>query len=303
MNVRARLRILALTVFALTSLALRIETPAAAQTPTERSESHGRLHAALLFHASFDQGVDADVAKGDATLWTAPAIPRRESATRGLPAGEEVTREADGGRFGGALRFRKSAGPMVFYKAPGNFPSPAPGWSGTVSFWLSTDPQGDLAEGYCDPIQITSKQWDDASFFVEFEKRPTGIPFRLGVYADKTVWNPQGRKFDDIPPAERPLTTVDKPPFVGGQWTHVAFTFARFNSGRPEGLATLYLNGRPAGVISDRTQTFTWDPSRAAIMLGLSYLGRLDDLSIFDRALSDEEIEMLYKLPRGVGGL
>lgn len=261
------------------------------------------MRQALTLHASFDHGPDADQARGDRSLWNAPALNKREAAVKGLPAGGEVVLEPQGGRFGGAMRFNKSAGPMVFYRAEKNFPRPAAGWGGTVSFWLSVDPAKDLPDGFCDPLQVTSKQWDDASFFVEFEKRPAGIPFRLGVYADRAVWNPQGRKWEDIPVAEKPLTAVEKPPFAGDKWTHVAFTFSKFNSGDPGGAATLYLDGRTAGQIKPRTQTFTWDASRAAVMLGLGYVGRMDDLALFDRALTGDEIAALFALSKGVEGL
>ena len=139
--------------------------------------------------------------------------------------------------------------------------------------------------------------------FVEFEKRATGIPFRLGVYADKSVWNPTGRKFSDIPAEERPLTTVEKPPFAAGKWTHVAFAFEKFNTGRNEGLATLYLDGKKVGEITARTQTFTWDPKRASFMLGLSYVGMMDDRAVFDRVLNQEEINRVFALKFGVGEL
>jgi hypothetical protein len=258
------------------------------------------LRQSLTFHASFDHGPEADFARGDRTLFHAPAIDQRAAAVAGLPSGGEVTLEPRGGRFGTALRFGPSKGPIVFYKAEGNFASPHPGWSGTVSFWLSTDPATELAEGFCDPIQVTSKKWDDAAMFVEFEKRPTGIPFRLGVYADKDVWNPAGRKFEDIPASGRPLAAVAKPPFAAGKWTHVAFVFERFNTGQRDGLATLYLDGKQAGVISPRRQTFTWDSKQAAIMLGLGYIGLMDDLAVFNRALTSDEIRELSALPGGI---
>ena len=261
------------------------------------------LRDALAFHASFDSGPDADFAKGDRALYHAKAMDQRDAAAAGLPAGGEVKLEPQTGRFGGALRFNRSKGPMVFFKADKNVPMPAPGWSGTVSFWLSTDPAEDLPEGFCDPLQVTSKQWDDAAMFVEFEKRPAGIPFRLGVYADKAVWNPTGRKFSDIPAAERPLTTVEKAPFGAGKWTHVAFAFRKFNTGKPDGTATLYLDGKQAGMISARTQTFTWDAARAALMPGLSYIGLMDDLAVFDRALTAEEVGQLFALTGGVAEL
>jgi prepilin-type processing-associated H-X9-DG protein len=274
-----------------------------------QDQSLAQLGKSLAFHASFDREPDADMARGDRAIWTARSMGERASAVKGLPPGGEVTSENKGGRFGGALRFKKSAGPMVFFKAEGNFPGLAAnrtgdaGTSGTVSFWLSTDPASDLPDGFCDPLQVTSKQWDDAAFFVEFEKRPAGIPFRLGVYADKSVWNPQGRKFEEIPFAEKPLCAVDKPPFASGKWTHVAFTFTRFNTGKSDGVAMLFLDGHAAGEISARTQTFSWDPQRAAVMLGLSYIGRMDDLAVFDRALSASEIAQLFALKNGVAEL
>ena len=152
-------------------------------------------------------------------------------------------------------------------------------WTGTVSFWLSVDPKTDLEPGFCDPIQITPRAWNDGAFFVEFEKRPESIPFRLGVYADLDVWNPEKRRFADIPAHERPLVTVQDPPFDRGKWTHVVFSFQNFNTGRPDGVARLYLDGKPHGELSPRQQSFTWDPEKNTIALGLSYIGLFDELS------------------------
>ena len=258
------------------------------------------LSESLSFFASFDHGIDADVARGDKALWQAPNMNKREEATKGLPGSGEVALVVDGGKFGSGLRFTKSAGPIVFFKALNNLKMPAHNWTGTISFWLKTDPAHELREGFCDPIQITSKQWDDAAIFVEFEKRSTGIPFRLGVYADKKIWNPTGRKFDDIPPAERPPATVEKPPFAAGKWTHVCVAFEDFNTGKANGVATLYLDGSKSGELTSREQTFTWDPQHAAIMLGLGYVGSMDELAMFDRTLSANEIKTLYSLKSGI---
>jgi len=280
----------------LTALLLTPALAALAQQTTD-------LRKALAFHAAFDDQPDATFAKGDGKLYHAPAMNQRDQAAPGLPAGGEVTLAPGEGKFGGALRFAKSKGPVVFFKAKDNVPGPAPDWSGTVSFWLRTDPAKDLPDGFCDPIQITSKQWDDAAMFVEFEKRPAGIPFRLGIYADKNVWNPQGRKFEDIPAAERPLVTVAQPPFAGDKWTHVAFTFSGFNTGKAGGTAALYLDGKKAGGLGPRMQTFTWDAEKAALLPGLSYIGLMDDLAVFHRALTAEEIAALCALRNGVRDL
>lgn len=269
----------------------------------DTSVDTGALKKSLSLFASFDRGVDADMARGEPGLRNAKGMDKREESENGLAPGGEVVWDKDQGRYGGSLRFNDSRGPMVFYRAENNFPELRPGWSATVMFWLQVDPPGELKEGFCDPIQITSKQWDDAAMFVEFEKRAAGIPFRLGVYADKPIWNPRNRKFEDIPAAERPLAAVDQPPFEKGKWTHVAFTVSRFNTGETDGVARLYLDGKPSAEISGRNQMFTWQPERAAIMLGLGYIGRMDELAVFDRALTAEEIATVVQLPQGIASL
>jgi hypothetical protein len=258
------------------------------------------LGKALVFHASFDGGTDAVRAAGDSKLYWAPTFTQRDGAKPGLPETGEVLVAKGEGRFGDALRFTKRKSPVVFFQGARNMPYEAGNWSGTVSFWLEVDPEAELEPGFCDPIQVTPSAWNDAAFFVEFEKRPESIPFRLGVYADFKVWNPENRKFAEIPFAEKPLLTVEKPPFGPARWTHVLFTFENFNTGRPDGVARLYLDGRSQGTLGPRLQTFTWDPQKAAIALGLGYIGLLDELSIFSRALNDQEVQTLHALPSGV---
>jgi hypothetical protein len=261
------------------------------------------LRRSLTFYAPFDRGVDAAYAAGDPKLYSAPSLKQRQEATPGLPESGTVQLASGAGRFGDALRFTAKKSPIVFYKGARNMPHGAANWSGTVSFWLSTDPRGELEPGFCDPVQITPRAWNDAAFFVEFEKRPESIPFRLGVYADLGVWNPLKRPFAEISSLERPLVTVDDPPFSRSRWTHVLFTFERFNTGKDDGIARLYLDGQPQGTLADRRQTFTWEVEQTAIALGLSYIGLIDDLSIFNRALTSDEVRRVFALQKGIGSL
>lgn len=258
---------------------------------------------ALTFHASFDGRTEAVHAAGDPKLYWAPSFKQRDQSNQGLPDSGEVVLARGEGRFGDALRFTKKRSPVVFFQGARNMAHDTVNWSGTVSFWLKVDPEAELEPGFCDPIQITASAWNDGAFFVEFEKRPESIPFRLGVYADYKVWNPQNRKFAEIPFEEKPLVTVDKPPFGRGKWTHIAFTYENFNTGRSDGLARLYLDGRPHGTLGPRLQTFTWDPQKAVIALGLSYVGLLDELSIFNRALTEGEIQSIHTMVTGVPSL
>ncbi len=281
--------------FPIFAIAIACLLPGCSTTPSSTSA----LRKALTFHASFDVHADAEFAAGDARLFTADSMNKRDTAKAGLHAGNATVLAPGTGRFGGALRFNHKQAPVVFFRAPGNFAYATNNWSGAISFWLHADPAGELAEGFADPIQITPRAWNDASFFVEFEKRQT-IPFRLGVYADFKTWNPDNRKWEQIPAAEKPLLTVAEPPFRKGKWTHVVITFERFNTGAANGMATLYLDGTPRGMLAGRKQTFTWNLDQTAIMLGLSYIGSFDDLALFNRALTPIEVQALHALPEGV---
>jgi hypothetical protein len=272
---------------------------AAAQQPAGTSA----LARALVFHAPFDGTVNARRAAGDPALYWAPTWGRREEALPGLPPSGETRLAITAGRFGDALQFTRRGAPLVFFHGGANMPYAARDWQGSASFWLNTDPDGELQPGFCDPIQVLGRAWNDAGMFVEFEKRPDSVPFRLGVYADLDVWNPTKRRIQDIPTAERPLLTVDQPPFARAKWTHVVFTWQSFNTGRLDGEARLYLDGQDRGAIAGRQQTFTWDPEQSKITLGLNYIGLLDDLAMFNRALTAAEVGEVYRLERGAGML
>jgi hypothetical protein len=134
--------------------------------------------AALLGHttaASFDGAVSARHAAGDPALYWAPSAKERQQAKPALPPTGETQQAAGAGRFGDALRFTKRAAPMVFFRAQRNMAYASSNWSGTVSFWLQVDPKGQLEPGFCDPVQITPRAWNDAAFFVEFEKRAESV--------------------------------------------------------------------------------------------------------------------------------
>ena len=276
---------------------------AAQASDGDASVKPGSIRDSLLLYASFDQGIDADFSKGDGKLRHGATAGKRPEATDGLPATGNVKRVEKGGKIGGYLDFTTGKGPTVFYDAAKNFPALKPNFSSTVSLWLKADMKNGLNEGFCDPIQITSKQWNDAAMFSEFEKRGEHIPFRLGVYADMQVWNPKGTPFAEVPVQDRQLVGVENPPFEPGEWTHVLVTLENFNSSQPNGVATLYFNGQEAAVLSPREQTFTWILEEATIALGVAYVGGLDELAIFDRALSPEEIKHVYQLEKGVSAL
>ena len=261
------------------------------------------LGRALTFHASFDHGTTADFAQGDPQLQVAPKWGQPRNVQPGLPPGNTVHLAPGAGRYGGALRFEKKIDELVAYRAAGNLRTSPGAWAGSVSFWLRVSPDADLEPGYCDTIQITSKDWNDAAFFTEFTKDEKPREFRLGAYADLKVWNPDNRDWNLIPLPEKPLVRVVQPPFTRDHWTQVVFTWENYNTGQPNGVTRLYLDGQPQGELSPRVQTFTWDLDKSLIMLGFAYTGWIDDLAIFDRALTAPEIARLHQLPNGVSSL
>ncbi len=263
------------------------------------AQEQSSLADALLFHASFDESADADFAKGDAKIYTSESL-KREKTRPGLHS-DAVTLDRQQGRHGGSLSFTRKSSQAVFFKGAGNLPAATQGFGGSYSFWLRLTPDEDLPSGYVDPLQITDKTWNNASFFVDFTKE-TPRQFRLGVFSDYAFWNPDDRKWDDIPDHERPLVTVKPPTFSRDKWTHVGITFRDFNRPKQNGVATLYLNGEAQGDLKGK-QKFTWSDERLAILLGISYVGQFDDFSVFDRALSAAEMKQIYQLPEGINSL
>ena len=274
------------------------EAPApASASPTTPSN----LADALTFHASFDHGVDADLALGDASIYTAPAFDQREMSEPGI-SGPDVSVAEGAGRFGDALQFSRKTAQATFYRAEKNVAYAESGWAGSVSFWLSLDPATDLEPGFCDPVQITDVRYNDAAIWVDFtDKNPR--QFRLGVFGNLEVWNPEEIASDDNPFFLDRLIAVDAPPFKRGEWTHVVITFSGLNT-EAGGQASLYLNGSPLPkTVTDIDEPFTWELQQAAIRVGVSYVGLFDDLALFNRALTASEVSELYALDGGVGSL
>jgi hypothetical protein len=251
----------------------------------------------LTFYASFDKGADADFAKGDPRLFTRTATKPTWTSKPGLLTDDLTKLEPDKGLSGGTLRFTKRNSKWIFYKADTNLPYSKKNWSGSVSAWLRLDPEKDLDPGYCDPIQITTRKWNDGSFFVDFDKEGDPRDFRLGAFADFAAWNPENKKVNDISEDDRPLVKVKNPPFGSEKWTHVCFTWKRFNTGTKDGVASFYLDGKHVGDLEGWNQTWTWkDDEESRILIGLNYIGLFDDLMCFDRALSAKEVQSIYAL-------
>ena len=239
---------------------------------------------------------------GDPRLYSASSG-NRSQAKPGLPEGDLVILEKGAGKTGDALRFSKKMRPVVFFKGEKNLGYNTDSWSASCSLWLKLDPDKDLQPGYCDPLQFVAQGWDDGNMFIEFSKDHTPRHFRYAILSVKKHWNPANRGWEEIPESERPMVPVHKPPFSSQKWTHVLFTFTNINSGKKNSVGKLYLNGELQGSFGDREHVFNWDVTKSAVTLGLSYIGQLDDLAIFNRELTPEEVKHIYSSDQSVSKL
>lgn len=265
------------------------------QGETKEDTTADRLKKALTFYASFDTGVNADFSVGDSLMYTVPNRNALDSSKVGLHK-PDISRQEGKGKYGYGLQFTERSKGFIYYPSAGNIAYSKENWNGAISFWLSLDPATDLEQGFCDPIQITDVSYNDAAIWVDFtENNPRD--FRLGIIGDRNIWNPNGLEDEDdlfLPQ----LVPVSKPPFAKGEWTHILINFSELNT--EKGKASLYINGELKGTRPDITDSFTWELDRSNIYIGLSYIGFMDDLSIYNRALTENEIKALYSSENGV---
>lgn len=256
------------------------------------------LRQSLSLHASFDKGLNADFSRGDKRC-----VMRKGKDWVDCQLNEEV-KLVPGGKFGQCLHFPQKGKTNPSFLGAGVLGYNAKSWSNTVSIWLSLTADEDLQPGYCDPLQIVGNDSKKGFIFLEFSKDETPRFFRFAVRPLAHIWNPTDVSWADIPFEKRPMVQLRGPVFSRERWTHVAFTLERLNdtpAAKPR--ASLYLDGKAVGSIDNWDLRFEWDPASVAMVLGASYVGKQDDLAVFDRCLNAAEIAELHALPQGVGSL
>lgn len=256
------------------------------------------LAKALTFHAPFDNGFGADFSTGSKECWFKlgkDPLPATVNADVAIARGE--------GKFGGALAFPKKGNSRPHYRGQGVLGYNDKNWSATVSVWLRLDPDRDLQPGYCDPVQIVGNDTKKGYVFLEWSKDETPRYFRYAIRPLFPIWNPDNLQWADIPFHKRPMVQVAKAPFSRDRWTHVVFTLENINDKPKKPSGRLYIDGKPQGAIENWDLTFAWDPASVAMVLGAAYVGKMDDLAVFNRALSDAEVMALQALPGGVADL
>ncbi len=254
---------------------------------------------ALVFHASFDETFNADFSGDDPIAYV-----RSAKGLDAVPANTGDVRIApDAGKFGGALWFPKKGTVRPGFKGEKTLGYNDRDWSATVSLWLRLNPDEDLEPGYCDPIQIVGDDTKKGFIFLEWSKDHTPRYFRYAIRPRIELWDPAGVGWEVVPEAKRPMVQLKSAPFSRDSWTHAVFTLERINGGIGTAAGALYLDGKPRGRIENFDLTFGWDAKAVMLVLGAAYVGYLDDLAVFNRVLSAEEVEKLFALEGGAASL
>jgi concanavalin A-like lectin/glucanase superfamily protein len=254
---------------------------------------------AATFYASFDDAVKADFGGGELTLST--RFPHKTEKgvfvfEKGYP--EKSYRISEGrGNAGGALEavdVPADSG-RIFFPAKGNIAHKKGGWSASLSVWVSFDPDTQLKTKFCDPIQITSKSAGNGGLWFDFnDAKPRNM--RMGVFPAVTEARPMIKESRE---AWSPMVWVDSPGFHVGEWHHIVMNWHNLDTGRNDGRAALYIDGKLMGEIKDKDYPLTmdWDLDKAGIYVAISYIGLMDELALFDRPLTEADIAILRAKP------
>ncbi len=278
-----------LLAFLLAATFATVAAPASENAPLAR---------ALTFHASFDTGLDADFSRGEKICYV-----RTKAGLVPAALNDELKLAPGAGRFGGALHFPKKGNTRPLFKDGGVLGYNATSWSATVSVWLRLDPDKDLEPGYCDPVQIVGDDSKKGFIFLEWSKDETPRFFRLAIRPLQHIWDPKNVGWGALPFEQRPMVQVARAPFSRETWTHAVFTLENINDKSAKPTGRLWLNGKLQGAIENWDLTFGWKADAAQLVLGAAYVGHLDDLAVFDRALTDAEVKQLMALKNGVRDL
>jgi len=85
--------------------------------------------------------------------------------------------------------------------------------------------------------------------------------------------------------------------FKSGDWRHVVLAWKNFDTGRSDAHSALYIDGKLIGEISGRDIGMDWDLDKTGICVAVNFIGLLDEIALFNRALTPAEIANLHKRP------
>ena len=250
---------------------------------------------AVTFYASFDEGLTPDIGAG----------PIKTRFNHETEAGKFVFEDGfdknifkiargKGVAGGGCLEVTDvpPRNGRIFYPVKGNLAFKKGGWGGACSMWINTDPNTLFKLKFCDPVQITHKGANNGGIWFDFnDAKPRDL--RMGVFPAV----PEGTAGAKESDADAPLVRVPKVGFKVGQWHHVVLSWSNFDTGKKDALATLTIDGKKIGDVKDRAIAMDWDVDKAGIYTAVGYCGLLDEMALFNRPLTADEVTALHQTP------
>jgi formylglycine-generating enzyme required for sulfatase activity len=254
------------------------------------------LRKAVSLYASFDESVRMDFGNGDTIPGTRSVDTETKKFVFDKGFDAKYFRIAkDKGISGSCLEVTdlppKSG--RLYFPAKGNVAFKKDGsWGGAFSVWVNTDPNMLLKTPFSDPVLITQKGLNNGSIWAHFnDAKPRAL--QAGTYPSI----PDGQKPVDEDDAQAPLTRLKDVGFKAGEWHHIVLTWDRFNTGQKDGTHTLYVDGKKIGTLKDYPIAMDWDIDQARIYFAVNFIGLLDELAVFNRPLTAEEVTLLHQKP------
>jgi hypothetical protein len=253
------------------------------------------IRKAVTLYASFDEWPEADFGGGDTKFWTRSNDPNAKGKylhKKGFDA--EIFKINKKGLHKGCLEATDvlDNNGRLYFPMKGNIAFNKDGWSGAVSMWINGDPNTKLKTKFCDPIQITEKGAGNGGIWFDFnDAKPRDL--RHGAFPAVE----EGRKGIGEDDPDAPMVWLKRVAFKNGEWRHVVLSWKNFDTGKKDAVSQLWIDGKLIGEIKDRAIAMKWDVEKGGIYVSISWIGLIDELAIFDRAVTEAEIKDLHKNP------
>ncbi len=227
--------------------------------PEDPQKAIDNLAASMSFYASYEDGMDAAYARDDRRIYSAPSYDALDE--RGpWYWGQDVKLAYDSGISGHALGFTGGLTQALFYTGEANTP-----WAdgGAVSVWLNP---GEFSGA---PLAVTGVDPFAPAAAIDFSSDPIQLAVRA-IQGEGAA----------VPPE--------------GDWVHVVISISNPRSG---GKVTVYVNGEESTSFDLTDPDHSWDSARSMMRLGVNYVGLIDELATFDRAVTPAEVRLLHDTP------
>jgi hypothetical protein len=96
---------------------------------------------------------------------------------------------------------------------------------------------------------------------------------------------------------------VPKIDWKEADWHHVVLSWKNFDTGKEDAASALYIDGKLIGEIKSRAIAMDWEGEKAGVYFAVNYIGLLDELALFGRALTVEEVGLLHAKPGSLAAL